>query len=79
MIRYNEVIMSITWLALLSSIIGAWFVAILNPIGYVFWFIGNCIWLHFALERKDNPQIVLWIYYIITCIIGYMNLKWKFL
>ena len=60
-----------------ASVIGAYFVASgirkYRLFAFCIWIIANIIWLINSLIISDYTQSMLWIFYILTCLIGIKN------
>ena len=41
--------------------------------GSVIWVIANCGWIYDAWKREDRSQMVLWVVYLGTAVIGVIN------
>jgi hypothetical protein len=62
--------MIITIVALIGSVVGAWLVAKRDSFGFVIWLVANSLWFIDAYSRDDYIQMVLWVYYSYTCVVG---------
>jgi len=66
-------------IALILSIIGSILVASNNKhkrfIGFLMWIIANILWINDAFIRRDSYQSILWIFYLLTAMLGLYNNK----
>jgi uncharacterized membrane protein YhhN len=71
--EYN-IIQQLKPLALLLSMLGSILICSSykhkRKIGFCCWLISNLIWLNNAFILNDFYQIILWVFYLITSIVG---------
>jgi nicotinamide riboside transporter PnuC len=64
---------NLMWIVTGIAIIGNIFIIKMNKIGYMFWVVSNILMAIYNIYKLQYAQGVLFIFYFIMCIIGWIE------